>query len=495
MANNVIVGAGTSGITIAKNLDTKNTILIDKSKLFSYPFFYRVPLFIGLIFNNPKYIKAINLKENNRILPLYESNVIGGASEINGCVHAFGNKTRWKEALKNTTIDINDIQNSYSEIFSYKQSKNTISLRKSHTNEIDKLFFNYLKSLEYIEGDMSFSDQEIYGPITLNVGYFFRSSVKKFINTFKKKSIQKGVEVHDIEFDSTNNVIGVNTSMGFISAKKVILSAGTVGTNKILLNTKRKLKVLNRHDPLPEKIGNFVQDHPNLRIKVYTKENYETLNEINSSVFLKVKNFLKHSFGMSTFYRSTGASSAAYFDFNKDGIVDTKLQIVQFTEKGRLSSNKAKMEFDSRPGFSIAITIIDPKSYGSIKLDEIGQLNIEPKYFDDNSDIELAKEAIKFIMKFLNSDDVKNKIDEISDYDFINSNIVSFINSNYYSGYHLIGGCSPNKCNVIDESFKVIGVNGLYVCDASCFDTHVSSNSHAPVIMLADSFSRSLYEL
>ena len=254
------------------------------------------------------------------------------------------------------------------------------------------------------------------------------------------------------------------------------------------------MQKINSNDPISNSVGHNVQDHPNFRVKVFTHKGFESLNEINNSLMLKIKNFIKHFLGINTLFSSTGASSAAYFDFNDDGIVDTKLQIVQFTEKGRLSSTKTSMQFDTVPGFSIAITIIDPKSKGDISLNKYNEIKVNPNYFGDEADVNLACRAIKFVLNFLDSEMIKDKIKYIENNDLLRSDVKKFIEDNHYSGYHLIGGCSSCNEGVIDSNFCLKGVEGVYVCDASCFDTHVASNTHAPVISLAESFSKDLYE-
>ena len=54
-----------------------------------------------------------------------------------------------------------------------------------------------------------------------------------------------------------------------------------------------------------------------------------------------------------------------------------------------------------------------------------------------------------------------------------------------FSGHHLIGGCS----NLIDENFELKGNPGVFICDASVFTDFVSSNIHAPVVLLSKLFS------
>lgn len=496
MIENLIIGAGTSGIKILKNVKSNSKLAIDKCEHYSYPFFYRVPLFIGLIFGKSKYIRHREFVKKKRSIPFYESNVVGGASEINGCVHAIGNKLQWDKALENSSLNHDEIMKSYEKIFNNQNKKSTISLKKSYTNIIDNIFFDYLKSKNIKSGNMIFSDEVIFGPIGLNVGSYNRSSVKDLIEKKDKNFIKNNIEAYDIEFDKNYNLIGINTSKGLIKAKRLILSAGTIGTNKILLSTKKKLQAKHNHDPISNLVGTNIQDHPNFRIKVFTKKKFDSLNEINNSIMLKIKYFIKHVMGMPSPFMSTGASSALYYDFSGDGIIDTKIQIVQFTEKGRLAkSSSGSMQFDTSPGFSIALTIINPKSYGYIKLLDNGKVDINPDYFSDSHDIDIASKAIKFVLNFLQSKFMKGMVNFIEDLDILSNDPVKFILNNHYSGYHLIGGCSIKDNGVLNPDFSVKGVNGLYVCDASCLNMHVSSNTHAPILCLADSFSRRLYEI
>jgi len=69
----VIVGAGTAGLIIANKLQENfDVTVIDKSKYKAYPYFYKIPLFIGLLFRqkNQKYIKKRDiLMLNGRKIP------------------------------------------------------------------------------------------------------------------------------------------------------------------------------------------------------------------------------------------------------------------------------------------------------------------------------------------------------------------------------------------------------------------------------------------
>ena len=92
----VIVGGGTAGLLIAENLKHKfEVVVLEKSKITKTPFFSRIPLLIGPLYRgkNLKYIRKMEMvAPDERVIPFFESCVLGGASVINGCVHALGSR-------------------------------------------------------------------------------------------------------------------------------------------------------------------------------------------------------------------------------------------------------------------------------------------------------------------------------------------------------------------------------------------------------------------
>jgi choline dehydrogenase-like flavoprotein len=70
--------------------------------------------------------------------------------------------------------------------------------------------------------------------------------------------------------------------------------------------------------------------------------------------------------------------------------------------------------------------------------------------------------------------------------DQIENNPEAFIRDNIFSGHHLIGGAQ----DAVDQNFKVKGLNGLSICDASIFDGYAASNIHSSVVLIANIFSK-----
>jgi len=474
-------------LTIANNLQNFFDVeVIEKSKFKKYPLIYKVPLLIGLLFRNnkTKYISKRNLVlSNGRHIPFFESNLLGGASTINGCVHMLGSKLQWESILKKFNINYSELLESYDKLYS-KNQKNSkkINLMPSSQNIIDELFLKTLHSKNIPDGDMNFSDNESCGPVFNTTRKYFRSSVLSFIKKKLFKLITNET-VENILFDDNGKVTGVKTNLRTISSDYIILSGGVIGSCDMLLRAKLESANLKNKFLNNLSIGSDIQDHTNLRINVLTKHNIGSLNEISNNFYKKLFLVLKHFSGRPNLMTGTGATSAAHLDLNNDGIIDTRIQIVQFSENGRHGSDGAF--FDNKPGFSISITSINPESKGEIMIDGFRNI-VNPNFLSSKNDIELLKLALKYCIKLLRSEPISKHILKIEDEQAMEDNDEKYIYSNIFSGHHLIGGAH----DAINSNFEVHNTEGLYICDASIFSKYAASNIHSSVVLIADIFSK-----
>ena len=278
-------------------------------------------------------------------------------------------------------------------------------------------------------------------------------------------------------------MVGVKTENREIYADYVILSGGVSGTCDFLLREKGRLS--GKGNPFScLKIGKNIKDHTNLRINVLTNKKIGSLNEVSSSFYKKLLLGFKHFIGMSTLMRGTGATTAAHLDLDGDGAVDTRIHMVQFSENGRVGSD-GDIFSSTHPGFSISITVINPKSQGVIKLNDTNNI-INPMYLSSQEDTELLKLALKFCINLIKSKPLSKYVLGIESENEIINNPEKYISNNIYSGYHLIGGTQ----NAINSDFSVKNTKGLYVCDASIFDQYAASNIHSSVVLIADIFAK-----
>lgn len=482
----VVIGGGTAGLNIANNLqDYFNVIVVEKSKHKKYPLIFKIPLLIGLLFRSSdmKYIHRRELVlQNGRRIPFFESNVLGGASVINGCVHVIGSQKIWNVILERFNSSYEALMESYDSLYTKrKMESNKINLMLAPQNIIDHAFLKALNFHGVLIGDTNFSNKENCGQIYNTTKKLFRTSILSLLHK-KDFKLLMGKSVKRIVFDENYSVTAVETTEGIIKTDYVVLSAGVIGTCSLLLSEKNN-KTSNYMSNLD--IGDQVKDHTNIRVNVKTKKEIGSLNEIEKSFFKKLVILIKHCLGIPTVMVGTGATSCAHLDLNGDGEVDTRIQVVQFIETGRHGSDGKY--FSDEPGFSLSITLINPASKGSIWLNG-EKLIVDPKYLSNKLDIDLLKLSLTYCLKLLRSHPFNTLVKEILDEDLIESNPEKYICENIFSGHHLIGGAQ----NVVDSDFKVKGLNGLYVCDASIFNEYAASNIHSSVILISDIFSKKL---
>jgi len=482
----VIIGGGTAGLVIANNLQNYfNVVVVEKSQYKKYPKRYSPPLLIGLLFRAKKlkyFSKRDFVLSGGRHIPFFESNVFGGASVINGCVHMLGSKTRWSSILKKFDSNYEKLIGSYQKLYSLNsRAKNKINLSISCQNIIDKAFIKTLSIFNIPEGDTNYSNIESCGPIYNTVRKFFRTSVISLIQNIKFE-YSLGENVEHLLFNGSK-VVGVKTNLRRIKSDYVILSAGVIGTCDLLLRESARLEREGDSILKGLAIGGGIQDHSNLRINVLTNKNIGSLNEISDSFYQKLILLVKHYSSQPTLMKGTGATSAVHLDLDKDGEIDTRVQVVQFSETGRHGSN-GQFFNSSHPGFSLSITAINPQSKGGIVLDGSNNI-VDPMFLSSKKDIELLKLALEFCLKLLRSNPISKHVLKIEEEESIEYNPEKYIIDNIFSGHHLIGGVQ----NAINSDFELKGVKGLYVCDASIFDRYAASNIHSSVVLMADIFS------
>ena len=481
----IIVGGGTAGSVIAHKLSPYCDVhVFEKSKYRTIPLAYQVPLGIGMLFSSPADYYSVRQVETNfgRSVPFFESNALGGASVINGCVHVLGNTTSWKKLLSKFCLTYEQLEVSYKEIFSISSSDRKLNLRSAVHTELDHLFQASLQSLGLVRRDTDLLDIESSTTIYNTIRQVYRSSVLDF-KPFDNCKLYLGKEVKNLILNSQGQIIGICDGETTELSDVVILASGVIGTNKILLSNTIDYSTLSSR-PSSYNAGLSVQDHTNLRVNVRSKIPLSSLNEINRNFFSKARYTFLHFLGYKTLLAGTGATSSVNLDIDNDGNIDTRLNLLHFHETGRLGSQGTL--FASRsPGFSVSITHINPKSKGSISLQPSGAVCVKPNYLSESIDMDHLREALKKTISLLETPPLSSIVDKIDNEETIRLNPCAYIENHFYSGYHLIGGCA----NLVDCNFKIQDNDNAYICDASIFDQYVSSNIHASVVLLADLFA------
>ena len=421
----VIVGGGTAGLLIAENLKHKfEVVVLEKSKITKTPFFSRIPRLIGTLYRgkNLKYIRKMEMvAPYERVIPFFESCVLGGASVINGCVHALGSRAHWATELKRFSFEFDEVLDAYEKVYTnniYNLSKK-IKLRTASHNALDQSFFHSLEKHGFYETGLLQADRSGFGKVINTVGLFFRSSV---LSIFGKQKLQVHTGEHVTQIRQTKNKqFEVISKTNKFFSDYIILCSGVIGTNLLFLE--KRVGEIDNNYLRENNVGTAIKDHSNLRVNVRSSKSFGSLNEINEKFLKKFYILAKHLLGLNTVLRGTGATSGIHLDLDGDGIVDTRIHLLQFSETGRHKSDGR--DFCSGSGFSLSISPIQTMSSGKIVVNESGAPTIEPGFFSEKADLDRMKSALMFCLELLNSEPIKEYVEEIQDYELIKNDPVT----------------------------------------------------------------------
>ena len=148
-------------------------------------------------------------------------------------------------------------------------------------------------------------------------------------------------------------------------------------------------------------------------------------------------------------------------------------------------------------GISFGPALLHPGSHGSVRLASANPADspiIEPNYFQDSSDLTAMLEGLKLTRDLSAMPSLAKLIDDVEYPESMPVTDEVFIRHiRQYSEtlYHPVSTCrmgsDPNA--VVDLNFKLKGIEGLRICDASVFPDQTSSNPQLTIMMLAEMLS------
>jgi len=278
--------------------------------------------------------------------------------------------------------------------------------------------------------------------------------------------------------------------------KEVILCAGALQSPQLLM-----LSGIGDRSHLEEKGVECLHHLPGVGQNLQEHVDIVVVNEskINDTQSLSFKGLSKNIWGL------------VRHMFNKPGLASTT--IVEAGGFIRLDPDESAPElqihaspllFDDhgfnkklarRYGYSFHVTLMRPKSRGSITLasnDPNDSPLINLNLLSDDRDIDLLIEGIKIVRKIGQQDAYKlHHKDELIPGKDVTAlkDLREFVHEKARHVYHPVGTCKMavnDEMAVVDPELRVYGIEGLRVADASIMPTIITGNTNAPAMMIGE---------
>jgi len=335
--------------------------------------------------------------------------------------------------------------------------------------------------------------------------------------------IIKNAHVTNLEFNNDGSVKGVkflineSVEQSAIVRKEVVLSAGTINTPQILMNsgigpkehlTNLKIKLIK---DLP--VGKLLEDHVMIpyflsfakssaierrtrdivdMVYQYLLQRKGELSDIGGTDFIGFFSTVNHPLYPDIQYHMLYA-------YQNEPMLATVLNLFGYEDE-IVESIVATNRYSETVIFFV--TLLNPKSKGRIELrsaDPFDPPKIYHNYLAEQEDVDTLMRGIRILRVLAHSEtfnmyegeDIKPKLTKCNKFKY-DSDLYWDCYIRYMSTtlYHPTGtakmGPDTDKQAVVDSELRVKGVKGLRVADASIMPKIVSGNTNAPTIMIGE---------
>ncbi|XP_033340102.2 glucose dehydrogenase [FAD, quinone] [Megalopta genalis] len=515
----IIVGAGTAGATISARLaEYGYTVLLLEAGGVPPPFL-DIPLLAPLIQNSPYDWQYTTVPQQNACKGLVNNQsrwpmgkLLGGTSRLNYMLYVRGHPLDYSDWLPDFIeptkqnggpMNINALKwnTNLSDII----LKGLEELHQSIGNINEELKIGFMKPQLSMENGKRWStDKLLHTNVQNRVNVITHAHVEKVLIESKKAV--------GVQFMSLNKVFKA------IAKRGVILSAGAIGSPKILMlsgiGPKKHLEDLKINVVKDLPVGQHLVDH------ILTGTDLVILNEtigFNMADTLSLRSAINYFLFEEGPWTSAGVEvlGTFYSSLKKNVSSAPDLQIMMMPlglskdngivlRRALGISDEIYNDYFAPLAYKNTVTIapvlLHPKSTGEVKLNSTNPFDpplINPKYLTNKDDIALLIDGLQFVKKLVQTSVMKSIGASIYEKHFPGCENENFDSKKYWecyiqhltlTSYHPAGTCRMG--NVVDQKFRVYGVTNLYVIDASVLPTLPSGNINAAVLMLTEKAAR-----
>lgn len=300
--------------------------------------------------------------------------------------------------------------------------------------------------------------------------------------------------------------------------KGVILSAGVIGTPKILLHSgvgpQRHLHELNIPTKIDLPVGENLQDHVTTGFDLIL---------LNQTVGIGIEQMFSPYAAFEYFWKGVGpwttggCDSLGFFrtKYSTGSKPDIQFMVMPLgitEDRGiylrKLFSIKDEVweKYFGLLNKNITMTILPvllhPKSKGSVKLKDSkfsSELLINPNYLSHRDDINSLIGGIDMINRIINTKSMQKIGAKLNANVFPGCENYKFDTESYWecyvrqltiTSYHAVGTCKlghdEDKSSVVNYQFQVKGTNKLFVVDGSVLPSLPSGNVNGAILLLAE---------
>lgn len=559
----VVVGSGSAGSVVANRLALRGnyTVLVIESGV-EPEFDLYVPFKAPFSANENNSWQYYTVEQKNACLsfdgkkaPMTQGKVLGGTSSINSMNMVRGNPSdydTWENVynasgwnytsvlpyFKDTeNFSITDFPNDTVTKYHGKQGETPVNYPNYYTN-LSYVFLNACNESGYEYVDYNGEKKTGYSRTQCNTRDGMRMSAytcflmvqSKMTNRLNITTNSTATKIYfnerrratTVEYKKNGMLINVT------AGREVIVSAGAIGSPKLLMlsgiGPEKDLKRLNIPLMADLPVGDGLQDHVIFLGLVVTTD--DDLLGLSDLVTGKSKTqYEKNRTGLLSL---PGAYEAFLFTNSSDkkaenvppvpadiALALTALypsdQIAQSPYVSNLTYQKYyKPLINNSVGFMTTITMVQPQSRGTVKLNSSNVDDaplIDPQLLSVQEDIDRTVNGILKVKKVFETTPAMKAIGAkvwnatfpycenltVWDKDYLEC----FLKYGGFPGMHVCCTCAMGNHNrsVVDERLRVKGnISGLRVVDASVMPVITSGNTHAPVMMIAAKAAQMIIE-
>lgn len=518
----IIIGAGSAGCVVAMRLlEAKaGSVLLLEAGGKDSSILHKIPATVVKVFQQKSWAYMTTPQQhcNQREMILAQGKVLGGGSAVNGMIYCRGQRhdyDLWASEWGCSNW-------SYQAVLPFfKKAENNESLADEFHSQngvlpVSENRFRHPLTLACIQAGQQMGMKyvnDINGWDQGGVG-FYQTTTKNGERASTSKTYLKSVEtnpnlcvitdalVHKVELEN-NVAVGVQYSLGqtqelvsIKARKEIIVSAGTIGSPKVLLlsgigpkSHLEELDIVCQQD-LP--VGENFHDHLHMSINATVTTNNSFLGEDKG--FKALKHGLQWYFTRSGLLTSNILEGAGFIDTHNLGRPDVQFHFLPVLDN--FDNTPGEKAVAQEHGLTIKVGHLQPKARGVLRLRSKNPSDlpiIDPNYLGHQDDIDANIRAVKAGLKLLKQPALQAIVKEVTEPANIDLDddaaIDRWMRQNIKTVYHPAGSCKMGDSahdSVTDQQLKVHGVQRLRVVDCSICPQVPSGNTNAVAIMIAE---------